>query len=215
MLAVVALSAGAATAVRKIGHCVIYLFPILSLRIKNSSNIFKLFKFLEIMTEEQKSKAIFYMAGQHRVYRSNHRRFMEDGDQIRFTKVINDGMNNQEYEINDCEDWSMWFSQLSQIHITQDIDDLCASTIKFLDGNKLSIHAMEAWEFYEKVKGKTFKVSGCPSFAAIKSDSSFWDNPENTYRDALDYVKNCIENDNLGRLGDLLRPALLYYLEEI
>ena len=160
------------------------------------------------MTEEQKSKAIFYMAGQHRVYRSNHRRFMEDGDKVRFTKVITDGMNNQEYEINDCEDWSMWFSQLSQIHITQDIDDLCASTIKFLDGNKLSIHAMEACEFYEKVKGKTFKVS-------VKSDSSFWDKPDNTYRDALDYVKNCIDNDNLDRLGDLLRPALLYYLEEI
>ena len=167
------------------------------------------------MTEVQKSKAIFYMAGQHRVYRSNHRRFMEDGDKVRFTKVITDGMNNQEYEINDCEDWSMWFSQLSQIHITQDIDDLVAPTIKFLDGNKLSIHAMEAWEFYEKVKGKTFKVSVFPSFAAFRSDSSFWDNPVNTYRDALDYVKNCIENDNLDRLGDLLRPASLYYLEEV
>ena len=167
------------------------------------------------MTEEQKSKAIFYMAGQHRVYRSNHRRFMEDGDKVRFTKVITDGMNNQEYEINDCEDWSMWFSQLSQIHITQDIDDLCASTIKFLDGNKFSIHAMEACEFYEKVKGKTFKVSVCPSFAAFKSDSSFWDDYDKTYVDALDYVKNCIENESLDRLGDLLRPASLYYLEEI
>ena len=167
------------------------------------------------MTEQQKSMAIFYMAGQRRIYRDTQRRFMEDGNQIRFTKVINDGMNNQEYEINDCEDWSMWFSQLSQIHITQNIDDLCASTIKFLDGNKLSIHAMEAWEFYEKVKGKTFKVSVCPSFAAFRSDSSFWDNPDNTYRDVLDDVKNCIENGNLDRLGDLLRPASLYYLEEI
>ena len=167
------------------------------------------------MTEEQKSKAIFYMAGQHRVYRSNHRRFMEDGDQVRFTKVINDGMNNQEYEINDCDDWSMWFSQLSQIHITQDIDDLVAPTIKFLDGNKLSIHAMEACEFYEKVKGKTFKVSVCPSFAAFKPSPYILEDTYEAYCDVLDDVKNCIENDNLDRLGDLLRPALLYYLEEI
>jgi pyruvate/2-oxoglutarate dehydrogenase complex dihydrolipoamide acyltransferase (E2) component len=142
------------------------------------------------MTEEQKSKAIFYMAGQHRVYRSNHRRFMEDGDQIRFTKVINDGMNNQEYEINDCEDWSMWFSQLSQIHITQDIDDLYASTIKFLDGNKFSIHAMEACEFYEKVKGKTFKVSVCPSFAAFKPSPYILEDTYEAYCDVLDDVKN-------------------------
>lgn len=167
------------------------------------------------MTEEQKSKAIFYMAGQHRVYRSTHRRFMADGDLVRFSKVINDGLYNQEYEINDCEDWPIWFSQLSQLHITQDIEDVCASTIKFKDGSRFSIHAMEAWEFFEKVKGKTFKVSVCPSFAAFKSDSSFWDNPDNTYQGALDYAKNCIENENLDRLGDLLRPAHLYYLEEV
>ena len=167
------------------------------------------------MTEEQKSKAIIYMAWHHPVHIGTQRRFMEDGNKVRFTKVINNCMYNQEYEINDCEDWSMWFSQLSQVHITQDIDDLVVPTIKFLDGSRLSIQAMEAWEFYGKVKGKTFKVSVCPSFAAFKSDSSFWDNPDNTYRDALDYVKNCIENDNVNRLGELLRPASLYYLEEI
>lgn len=167
------------------------------------------------MTEEQKSKAIIYMAGQNQVYLSTHRRFMEDGNKVRFTKVVKDAMNNQEYEINDYEDWTIWFSQLSQVHITEDIDDLVVPTITFRDGSKFSLHDMEPWEFYEKVKGKTFKVSVFPSFAAFKSDSSFWDKPDNTYRDALDYVKNCIENDNLDRLGDLLRPASLYYLEEI
>lgn len=167
------------------------------------------------MTEEQKSKARFYMAGKHRVYRSNHQRFMADGNLVRFTEVINDGMGNQEYKINDCEDWSIWFSQLSQLHITQDIDDICASTIKFLDGNRKSIHAMEAWEFYEKVKGKTFKVSVCPSFAAFKPSSYILEDTYKAYCDALDYVKSCIENSNLDRLEDLLRPASLYYLEEV
>ena len=167
------------------------------------------------MTEEQKSKAIFYMAGQHRVYRSNHRRFMEDGDQIQFTKVINDGMNNQEYEINDYEDWTIWFSQLSQVHITEDIDDLVVPTITFRDGNKFSLHNMEAWEFYEKVKGKTFRVSTCTTFAAIKPIPYDLVDTIVTYRDALEYAKKCIEGGNLEQLGKLLKPASLYYLEEV
>ncbi len=167
------------------------------------------------MTEEQKSKAIFYMAGQHRVYHSDKRRFMEDGDKVRFTKVTNDGMNNQEYEINDCPDWLMWFSQLSQVHINQDIDDLIAPTIKFLDGSKFYIHDMEAWKFYEKVKGKTFRVSTCTTFAAIKPIPDDLVDTIVTYRDALEYAKKCIEGGNLERLGKLLKPASLYYLEEI
>ena len=74
---------------------------------------------------------------------------------------------------------------------------------------------MEAWEFYEKVKGKTFNVSVFPSFAAFKPSPYILEDTYEAYCDVLDDVKNCIENDNLDRLGDLLRPALLYYLEEI
>jgi len=167
------------------------------------------------MTEQQKSMAIFYMAGQRRIYRDTQRRFMEDGNKVRFTKVVKDAMNNQEYEINDYEDWTIWFSQLSQVHITEDIDDLVVPTITFRDGSKFSLHDMEPWEFYEKVKGKTFRVSTCTTFAAIKPIPDELVDTIVTYRDALEYAKKCIEGGNLERLGKLLKPASLYYLEEI
>lgn len=168
------------------------------------------------MTEEQKSKAMLFMAGQTKVVRSNIQRYLEDGNQVRFTKVTQDATHNQEYEINDCPEWKIWFSQLSHYHINQDIDDIETPVIKFCDGKSFSIREFSPEEFFENVRGKTFTVSIIPSFAAFDEQSTIWETlPDETFNDALEYVINCIENDKINLIGDIIRPARLYHLEEV
>ena len=73
------------------------------------------------MTEHQKRMATFWISGKRRLRRDSQQRFLTNGDRVRFTKIIYEGYDNIEFEINDCPDWSIWFSQLNLVHVTAEI----------------------------------------------------------------------------------------------
>lgn len=168
------------------------------------------------MTEQQKSEAEKWLAWRHTVYLDTNQRFIEDGNLVRFTNVRYQGRDNWEFEINDCPDWSIWFSQLNMWHINKEINGFVVPVIRFKSGQVETISDMIVEQFYEKVKGRTFKVILCPSFATFNIKSKIWDNlPDDTYQEGLKYVVNCIEKNEINELKDFIKPVPLYLFDEI
>ena len=168
------------------------------------------------MTEHQKRMATFWISGKRRLRRDSQQRFLTNGDRVRFTKIIYEGYDNIEFEINDCPDWSIWFSQLNLVHVTAEIAGFAVPFIRFKNGDIKYINKMTADQFYKKVKGKTFEVITFTTFAAVNPYSNdVYNLPGQTYPDVLNYIIDCIENNKMDRIGDILKPGSFYTFNEI
>lgn len=101
-------------------------------------------------------------------------------------------------------------------------------SIEFKEGGGEAIFSFTPQKFYEAVKGKLFEVSICrEAFGAIDTRSemslrilgnkkikNFKDLSEHL-DECIKYVKNCIENDEIDELGDLIKKSTAYDLKEI
>lgn len=180
------------------------------------------------MTEEQKRKAKIHIIGNSvsglgdGVYR-----FLEDGEHIRFTKCTLTA-RNAEFEINDRPERRIWFSQLDRFYINDSISKCLMPSIEFKERGVVAIFSFTPQEFYEAVKGKLFEVSICrDALGAIDTKSEMskrilGDKDIKTFKDlsehldeCIKYAKNCIENDEIDELGDLIKKSAAYDLKEV
>jgi len=180
------------------------------------------------VTEEQKRKAKIHIFGNSVSGSSDGVfRFLEDGEHIRFTKCTLTA-KNAEYEINDRPERRIWFSQLDRFYINDSISKYLMPSIEFKEGGMVPIFSFTAQKFYEAVKGKIFEVNICrEAFGAIdtKSEMSLrilGNKRIKTVKDfgehlnaCIKYAKNCIENDEIDELGDLIKKSTAYDLKEI
>ena len=172
------------------------------------------------MTDKQKEKLILHIhLNKPHKFTGENIRFLNPGDTIMFTNCVNYSQNS-EYEINSVPNWKIWFSQLSEFFFTDEIDlhKMYTPIIEFKDGRVCSIQKdFDSCSFYNAVKGKKFKVDILADAKYIfNKESTLWNTKRLiTYLDAYNYVKQCIANERIDDLGDLIKTANAYYLTEV
>lgn len=146
---------------------------------------------------------------------NEHIRWMEDDSIVEFTEP-SFTYSNAEFQINHSKIHKIWFSQLSNFGLTEDLELFCCSII-FKNGIDKTLALMDVDEFWKDVKGKQFKV-GVPFSGSFifNKDSSKWSEANlDTYYDAFVYVEKCAKENRLRDIGDLIRPGSLYSLTEV
>ena len=137
------------------------------------------------------------------------KRFFIAGEIVSFTGCLRT-MNNAKFEINNDSNWYIWFSQLNMFFLDEELStEFHDSTITFLDGTVKEIPDLGPDEFYELVKGKRFRVDIDSSvFGAFNIKSTVWDElPDRYYSTAHKFVVKCIENNEYGKLRDLVKGS--------
>jgi hypothetical protein len=168
------------------------------------------------MTPEQKRKLDIHVAFNQPISRMENNGeyyFLNDGDIIEFTDIYSYSTNSK-YEINNNPSHKIWFSQLSQFFINSEVQ-LGWATIK-ISGKEKGIYEFDDISFYNTVKGKRFMVRAEGPFYIVNNGSETKVNEGlYTYSDILAFIKRCINDNKIDKIGDLLKKAKLYDLIEI
>lgn len=140
--------------------------------------------------------------------------FLEEGMIVEFTNCQSYSANSK-FQINNDRMRFIWFSQLSNIFIEQDLSCI-AALIKDKNNNMKQIRAFSDREFWNEVKGKKYRVEADGPFYIINNKSKTADEKGLfTHQAVYDYVKSCVENNMISDVGDCLKNAKSYCLIEI
>lgn len=178
---------------------------------KTETNIIK-----DSMTEDQKKKLSLHVVLNKRVYGGDSIvRWLDDDQTIEFTSCLLTS-NNAEFRINNDQSWIIWYTQLSNFGLTDNLE-LCVGSVLFKDEKEEPFYNLSAANFWKKAKGKKFRVdiySNVPY--TFNNKSSKWNSlPSTKYIDAINFIKKCIEEGQYEKIGDLLKTSALYHLTEI
>ncbi len=77
--------------------------------------------------------------------------------------------------------------------------------------------SVNSYSFYKAVKGRKFRVDIIADAQyVLNKKSHIWKTKHLiTYLDAYKYIKQCIDNDQIDDIGDMINTANAYYLTEI
>lgn len=168
------------------------------------------------MTKEQKEKLSFQVImNQRRHFADDEIRFFNDGDTIQFTHCTNYSENSV-YEVNNTPNWKIWYSQLANYFLDEDLNIL-VTKVEFKDGTNYTFESLDSAELYNKCKGKRFRVS-------VISDLKYTFNKKSemavkkslfSYQAIYDFINLCVDTNRIEDIGDLLMTAKAYSLKEI
>ena len=167
------------------------------------------------MTQEQKEKLKNYVI-MHKPVSSGDEfiRYLKNGEVIEFTGCENSA-NNSEYIINNNPSRKIWYSQLSQLFLAEDLMPFHACII-LKDGEEIEFKDIDSWDFYKNYKGRRFKVNTYNDGYTINIKSKVWDAKKiYCFDEQYKYVLLCVTNNNYSSIGDALKPANAYFLTEI
>lgn len=168
------------------------------------------------MTQEQKEKLKNYVI-MHKPVSSGDEfiRYLKNGEVIEFTGCENSA-NNSEYIINNNPSRKIWYSQLSEHFLTEDLD-VFLTCIFFDNGEQISFANIDSCDLFNKCKGKKFRVSIPFDFSyRINRFSKIWDkNHIYLLNDMYKYIVSCAERSDYQSIGDTLKTANAYILKEI
>lgn len=139
-------------------------------------------------------------------------RWLDEGSVISFT-ACQMHFNNAEFQINNCDAWKIWFSQLNMLLYDGDLNDLKVSSFQFKNGNYLFPVRSNPTEFWNAVKGKQFKI--------ISAISCYGPNKENsevrtmTIGQVYEKVHNAILGGRGNSIKNMLKPQKCYDFIEI
>ncbi len=141
-------------------------------------------------------------------------RFFKEGETVEFTSSTNTSCNS-EYEINHNSARKIWYSQLSRMFMTDDLVPFFAC-IQFKSGEEVEYKDLDSCDLYNKCKGKRFKVQIPGLTYTFNEKSKIWGDTNifNKFK-MIQYIKDCINRDNIEKLGDILKTANAYFLIEI
>lgn len=168
------------------------------------------------MTQEQKEKLSFQVVlHQPRNVGGEDTYFMNNGEIVQFTDCTNYS-ENSEYIINNNQHKKIWYSQLAYIFFNDNLD-LVATTIKFLNGEEISFFSLDSVDLYNRCKGKHFKVKVLYEYKYTfnKKSKRVDEIGLYTYQEIYNYITSCIADDRFNDIGDLLKTATAYSLQEV
>ena len=167
------------------------------------------------MTQEQKDKLRLHVYLHKPVSAGDDViRFLNNNDIIEFTDCTNTS-DNSEYIINNDSNRKIWYSQLSRMFMTDDLVPFFAC-IQFKSGEEVEYKDLDSCDLYNKCKGKRFKVQIPGLTYTFNEKSKIWGDTNifNKFK-MIQYIKDCINRDNIEKLGDILKTANAYFLIEI
>lgn len=168
------------------------------------------------MTQEQKEKLSFQvLMHQRRFFADDEIRFLNDGDTIQFTNCINYSENSV-YEINNTPSWKIWYSQLANYFLDEDLNIL-VTKVEFKDGTSYTFEGLDSADLYNKCKGKKFRVNVVHNLKYTFNKKSETAENKNlfTYQAIYDFINLCVDTNRIVEIGDLLKTANAYSLKEI
>lgn len=141
--------------------------------------------------------------------------FLTNGMTIEFTNCESYSRNSK-FQINNNKYNYIWFSQLSNTFIMDDLT-LVVGTIKNKRGETKQICEYDDdIDFWNEVKGKKYVVCAEGPFYTFNDNSKTADEKSLfSYPDIYDYVKQCVKNNRISDVGDCLKTANCYSLSEI
>ncbi len=170
------------------------------------------------MTEKQKEKLANHVEwNKPRRFNGENMYFLMEGETVSFTGCEYTA-SNALYEINNSPNRKLWYSQLSNFYFFDDFEGFYNPVIKFKDGSSCVISkTFDESSFFQKVKNRRFKVDIVSDAPYIfNKESKVWDTKKLiTYQDAFNYIRECIINDCISDIGDLLKTSNAYFLTEI
>ena len=138
------------------------------------------------------------------------------GDVISFTSY-RPTFDNAEFQINNCRNWTIWFSQLNTPlyngELNDNLDGLQVCSIQLKAGFQFPCRLSPS-EFWHIVKGKRFKVVGAlPCYRPNEENNEV--RRMGPLIDVYEKVHKAIINGNGNTVKDMLKPARCYDLIEI
>ena len=170
------------------------------------------------MTEEQKQalrKHVVFHRPIDRISNNHERFFLNDGEIIEFTDR-EPHLANTKFTLNNNSRMSIWFSQLSQLFITQDLSMICLATILFINGTHQKISDFDSHTFGDAVQGRKFRVHKDGPFYILNPYSIILPNKNfSSDQECIDYIRDCVNNNKIEEIGDMLKTAYGYDLIEV
>ncbi|WP_028903765.1 hypothetical protein [Prevotella sp. P6B4] len=167
------------------------------------------------MTQEQKEKLRLHVLMHKPISTGDDViRFLSNNDIISFTDCTNTS-DNSEYIINNDSSRKIWYSQLAQFYMSEDMD-LFVTCVQFKTGEEVEFIHIDSCDLYKKCRGRKFQVYIHPNSYTFNKKSKIWDEIGiYNYKEMYDYIVACIENNAIESIGDILKPANPYFLIEI
>lgn len=151
------------------------------------------------------------------VKQSSIDRYLDDSQVVEFTNPIFTSAN-VEFSINNNENQKIWFSQLDVVivHIS-DNGELFGFELPLfpVNGGKKELLKMDAYEFAKTVKNKKYRVNSFQSIILNRKSETARQKCFTNLGQYAKYVEECIQNDRIGDLGDIIKYANTYSFVEI
>lgn len=151
------------------------------------------------------------------VNQSSIDRFLDNGQVVEFTDPIFTSAN-VEFSINNNENQKMWFSQFDVVIVRiSDKGELLGFELPLfpVNGGKKQFLKMDAYEFAKTVKNKKNRVNSFQSIILNRKSETARQKCFTNLGQYAKYVEECIQNDRIGDLGDIIKYANTYSFVEI
>ena len=140
--------------------------------------------------------------------------WLEDGMVVEFTDCESYSTNSR-FQINHGSNRYIWFSQLSNTFIEDDLTFIYAVMIN-KDKEAKQIRDFSDWEFWNEVKGKKYQVETDGPFYTINAKSLTAEEKQLfSDFDIYNYVKKCVEQNRINDIGDCLKTSKAYHLTQL
>lgn len=143
-------------------------------------------------------------------------RWLDIGAIVEFTAMEHSGQFNAQYEINGRQDHKIWFSQLSGVYLNpNDLSCVAESDIFFKDGNEMTIRSLSPMSFWNKVKGKKFRVSVDCDFPIVIDVWNEKVRKLRTMRQVVTYIAENLDKENYEAVKGMTKKSIMYSLTEV
>lgn len=152
-----------------------------------------------------------------RVKQSSIDRYLDNGQVVEFTNPIFTSAN-VEFSINNNENQKIWFSQFDVVIVRiSDKGELLGFELPLfpVNGGKKQLLKMDAYEFAQTVKNKKYRVNTAQSIILNRKSETARQKCFTNLGEYAKYVEECIQNDKIEDLGDIIKIANTYFFEEI
>ena len=195
----------------------------------NKSNILKYnYKYMEEKKQKLMSFKLFETIAPNKILRLDKdydiKRWFDEGEIVKFS-LDRKTNENAKFIINGDKKHEIWFSQIANIFLSLEEENVFIPTIILKDGSE---HEFDFYsdpdDFINLVKDRKFKVTIDPAIICIDKDSHKfirlfeepnWPSIGCIYTKFVEYFYDNLKNENIEALSNLTKKGICYNFIEI
>ncbi|MCI1741565.1 MAG: hypothetical protein LKI18_04195 [Prevotella sp.] len=141
-------------------------------------------------------------------------RWLDSGQIIEFTKSTIYTQNG-EFEINGSSSQKIWFSQLTAVFVNIKNKNVVLAEITFCDGSSLVMRNLDVTDFWEKVRGRKFRVKASSVYKLNEKANKYKE--LGSFSNIFNYLNSLLNAKKYDELADsnMIYPGTMYELKEI